>query len=410
MSLRCVNIDAGLRIQTNGSFSPCCVARHVEYKDENGKTLTAKENTFEEAFMSPTLAKLREDFANGIKNPLCGDCWQEEELGRASKRIRDNEKTLQDNVILNTPHLFEVNLGNICNLACRMCSIGASINWRDEYNLVNEPGQRRTKKEISMMAKQHNNSFTDKSRIWDEIKSNMKYVKHIDMYGGEPMMIKKQWEILQYSVDQGYAKNQSAHFNTNGTIFKKEYVEILKNFKNVAISFSIDGIGNHFEYIRYPAKWPETENIMETWLENTKDFPNFELEVCFSYQITNVLGYVKCATWAKDRGMRIYSNGVYAPGYYNCTNIKEELKDKVIEAMRAEPVRYPEIKEELEYIVKHIRQAPSKRIDWQKFLEYNRNLDKFRNQSFEEMFPIETELFEYNKNFKPVYNKNKELI
>lgn len=92
MSLKCVNIDAGLRIQTDGSFSPCCVARHVAYKDENGNTLTAKDNSFEEAFMSPTLAKLRNDFEKGIRNPLCGDCWQEEDLGRASKRIRDNEK------------------------------------------------------------------------------------------------------------------------------------------------------------------------------------------------------------------------------------------------------------------------------------------------------------------------------
>ena len=33
MSLKCVHIDAGLRIQNNGNYSPCCVARTVVYKD-----------------------------------------------------------------------------------------------------------------------------------------------------------------------------------------------------------------------------------------------------------------------------------------------------------------------------------------------------------------------------------------
>ena len=396
MSLKCVNIDAGLRIQTDGSFSPCCVARHFAYKDENGNTLTAKDNSFEEAFMSPTLAKLRNDFEKGIRNPLCGDCWQEEDLGRASKRIRDNEKTRLDNIVPNTPHLLEVNLGNICNLACRMCGIGATINWKKEYNLVQEPEFRKTKKELNILGKQFNNSFTDESRIWDEIKSNMKYARHIDMYGGEPMMIKKQWDILRYCVEQGYAKDQMVSYNTNGTLHKPEYIDILKHFKRVTISFSIDGIEDHFEYIRYPAKWPETEKIMETWLDNTKHLPNFEIDMCFSYQITNVLGYVKCAEWAKDRGIRIYTNGVYAPGYYNCTNIRESLKDDVIKEMRATPTRYPEIKEELEYIVKHIKQSTANPVDWAKFLKYNRALDISRDQNFTKTFPLEAKLFKYN--------------
>ena len=393
MSLRCVHIDAGLRIQNNGSYSPCCVAREVAYKDENGEYMNVKTHTFDDAFASPTLKEIRDAFKNNIKHPGCSDCWQEEALGRKSKRLRDNNKTKLDKVTYNKPHSLELNLGNICNLACRMCYLGASMNWKKEVNLVRDPDEQWDQQKVNSIAKEHNNSFTDDSIIWEQLHKNMKYVKWIDTYGGEPMMMKKQWDALRYSVEQGYAKEQYIHFNTNGTIFKPEYVDILKHFKKVDISFSIDGTEKYFEYIRYPAKWSDAENTMDTWLENTKKFTNFEFDLCFTFQILNVLDYGKTAAWAKDRGIRIYRNAVYAPKYYNATNIAEELKPAVIEKIRSIPVKYPEIREEWEEIINHINFKEGEPDAWRRFKTYNKNLDKSRNQSFEELFPEENKLY-----------------
>lgn len=394
MSLRCVHIDAGLRIQNNGRYSPCCVAREVAYKDDNGEYMNVKTHTIDEAFASPTLQEIRDAFKNNIKHPGCADCWQEEALGRKSKRLRDNAKTKLDKVTYNKPHSLELNLGNICNLACRMCTIGASMNWKKEYNLTKDEGEKWSREKIQFVAKAHNNSFTDDSMIWDQLHSNLKYVRWIDTYGGEPMMMKKQWDALQYCVDQGYAKNQCIHFNTNGTIFKPEYVEILKHFEHVGISFSIDGTGDYFEYIRYPAKWPEAENIMDTWLENTKNLPNFHFDICFTFQILNVLNYGKMAEWAKDRNIEIYRNAVYAPKYYNATNIAEHLKPGIINEIRNTPVKYPEIRDEWEEIIKHINFKECDPDGWRRFLNVNKNLDESRKQSFVKMFPKETKLFQ----------------
>jgi len=76
MSLKCVHIDAGLRIQNNGNYSPCCVARTVVYKDHNGDPMNVKTHTIDEAFASPTLKEIRKAFENNIKHPGCSDCWQ----------------------------------------------------------------------------------------------------------------------------------------------------------------------------------------------------------------------------------------------------------------------------------------------------------------------------------------------
>ena len=56
------------------------------------------------------------------------------------------------------------------------------------------------------------------------------------------MIIQEQWDLIKKSVDMGYAKHQRVHYNTNGTVFRTEYLKWLKEFVWVDIQFSIDGI------------------------------------------------------------------------------------------------------------------------------------------------------------------------
>ena len=72
--------------------------------------------------------------------------------------------------------------------------------------------------------------------FWNELEKSLPYVQQIDMYGGEPMLVKKQWETLKIN-EPWLCKNQELSFNTNGTIFREEYIDILKQFKRVVISF-----------------------------------------------------------------------------------------------------------------------------------------------------------------------------
>ena len=41
------------------------------------------------------------------------------------------------------------------------------------------------------------------------------------MYGGEPMLVKKQWETLKKSIQLGLVKEQELHFNTNELFLEK---------------------------------------------------------------------------------------------------------------------------------------------------------------------------------------------
>ena len=63
---------------------------------------------------------------------------------------------------------------------------------------------------------------------------------------------------LKVCVEKGYAKNIDIHYNTNGTqLPPQEIFDLWSYFKHVEVAFSIDDVGQAFEYQRHPAKWRE---------------------------------------------------------------------------------------------------------------------------------------------------------
>ena len=69
-------------------------------------------------------------------------------------------------------------------------------------------------------------------------------------------MIKYHFKILMHCVEKGYAKNIDIHYNTNGTqLPPQEIFDLWSYFKRVEVAFSIDDVGEPFEYQRHPAKW-----------------------------------------------------------------------------------------------------------------------------------------------------------
>ena len=85
------------------------------------------------------MQNLRRQFRAGEKPVTCNRCWQEEDAGRASKRIysKIRLKELADQVDYanDTPDqlwFVDLKLGNICNLKCRICGSWSSSKWAQE--------------------------------------------------------------------------------------------------------------------------------------------------------------------------------------------------------------------------------------------------------------------------------------
>ena len=80
---------------------------------------------------------------------------------------------------------------------------------------------------------------------------------HMDIPGGEPFLseVDKQLELLNRYVDSGQSIHMTLHYTTNTQVYPdSKWWSLWENFKEIDIQLSIDGVGNRYEYIRYPAK------------------------------------------------------------------------------------------------------------------------------------------------------------
>ena len=423
MSLRCSNVENGLRVGTDGKFYACCLAYSYPYENEKGEILKADSTKFKDALNCHSKKQLKSALDRGEKHPACKVCWEAEDAGFESKRIRDTYR--YDHSKLNfkfeDDELFflELNLGNTCNLACRMCGIHASSSWRNDFQLFNK---NLTSSEVNDRVKEFNKVFTDYSKLWDELEHTIKEVRVLDLYGGEPMLMKKQWELLEKCVEAGYSKYQFVHFNTNGTIFNEKYVEILKHFMSVRISFSADGTGEVFDYIRHLGNWNDFENTINKWMVHTKRFSNFSYELTYTTQTLNVLHTHKMAEWILDFNKKAHVNGthimhlyvafVYGPEYYYIGNIPDKLKPYIINKIKleAEELKKHSEYKSYKYVVDEVLKVaqtlevspPCVEEYWEKFWDKNQKLDSFRNQNFSKTLP---DLYQLLSRYK-----NKQLI
>tara|TARA_B100001109_G_C18824715_1_gene456353 strand:- start:33 stop:1238 length:1206 start_codon:yes stop_codon:yes gene_type:complete len=390
MSIDCINLHEAIRVKTDGTCTSCCL-QSIPYKDEEHKNLNVRTHTLQEIINGETANKIRKDVANGIQNIYCKPCWDIENSGGVSKRIDDNTNRKDENFVgrewqpgeVKLTHL-DMNMGTTCNIKCMTCGPESSAQWNKEFWAINESYHGiQDKKEYNKFIKVYNSSFDDDSLIWEELTKNKNTIESIDMYGGEPMLMKKQWLFLEELIKDGLASNIALHYNTNGTIWDSEKYDILKHFKKVSIDFSIDGILDRFEYMRFPANWREVLHNMNT----IKQIEKFEVKICHTVSILNVW-YMKefldyFIKWD------YYLNIVHGPDHYNVKNLPTDIKELITEKYK----EFPKVDKIIDYMNENKSEYPR---HWYKeeyiefFPELKRNIegsDNFRGNDYSKTFP-----------------------
>lgn len=378
--LFCVHAEHGLRIENNGACRACC----MQYRTW-GDEYNVKDLSFEEIKKSPDRLAVLESFKKGEKHPNCNRCWEEEAAGYQSKRQRDNEKFLNESIYGQEyvfPAIIDVSMGNACNIKCRTCGAFNSSFWAKEFkDLGHFEG---TDNEYKEWLKQFNDAFDDNSEFWQSFKENLGNVKHIDFYGGEPFLVKKQWEMLEYAIEKDYAKDIVIHYNTNGTIWDQNKASLLKEFRNVYIDFSIDGIGDHLHYIRYPAEWNVVYQNLLNALEFSKIHTSIKINVCVTISVLNVYYISEIDAFFKKITDSVYLNLVHDPSYFNIKNLPQSIKEKINEKLES----YSRQDYYTDKVLKFMNnQITSDNKKFNEFCEMTIKTDKYRNQSFKSTFP-----------------------
>jgi len=362
-----------LEVDVNGGASPCCL-----YKGSI-PNVKVYETKLKDIQNSDYMQNLRQQFKDGKRPKGCESCWQEETAGKTSKRMNslykmksslkkwtpDSEPTLK---------FIDFKLGNVCNLKCRICGSWSSSKWaQEELDYGENPVARKNLKEGGWPKRN--------PKFFEDLKEDLEHVEYFEFTGGEPFMIKDHFKILMHCVERGYAKNQDIHYNTNGTqLPPPEIFDLWSNFKKVEIAFSIDDVGEQFQYQRYPANWRQVGSNLVKFKE--RKTPNMQFQICTTVSIFNIFSLAKINFWVKQYQPDFYYvNTLFDPDYFNIQTLPKNVKNIV-------NTRYSmltDFKPTLRFMNSVDRDSPQTR---KQRSDRVLQTDAYRHENFGEMFPL----------------------
>jgi sulfatase maturation enzyme AslB (radical SAM superfamily) len=100
----------------------------------------------------------------------------------------------------------------------------------------------------------------------DNINPQISNLVTIYMTGGEPTLIKKNYDIMQRLIDTGQNSKVTLIINTNMTNTNYKFYDLIKRFNKVIIQMSIDAIGDLATYIRYPTEFKTVDKTINDLL------------------------------------------------------------------------------------------------------------------------------------------------
>lgn len=394
----CVLPWVSLETSPVGTVRPCCLADN-EIVDNAGEKFNLATASFSGIQNSDSMRELRQEFIDGKQPKTCRKCWREERSGRTSKRMHtlDRLKHMlpdQDWTADAKPLMFlDLKLGNICNLKCRICGSWSSSTFATEELANLGPDEdRKTSYHYQMLRQgawpRENTTF------WNEIDQVVDQIQYIEFTGGEPFMILEHFDMLQGIVDRGIADRVEIHYNTNGTQWPKDAEAIWQHFKTVEIAFSIDDVGERFEYQRSNAVWAEVCDNIKRFKELKSRHSNIQLQVCSTVNVFNVYYLEDVADWITNQEFDyVYWNMMHESYYFSISTLPETAKqaitDRLMNAMVDDATR-----KEFDQIIDFMNNGAS--LDGFNLRREIANLDRRRQQNLAVVEPEFAQLIDYN--------------
>jgi len=381
-----------------GTVRPCCLADD-ELVDDEGNKFSLLTADFADIQNSASMRGLREQFLAGEQPQTCRKCWNEERSGRTSKRMHTLDRMKHMGITSDwtadaKPLMFlDLKLGNICNLKCRICGSWSSSQFATEE--INQLPREKQKQSFPYQMLKAGAWPRENKSFWNEIDQCLNDIRYIEFTGGEPFMIDQHFDMLQGIVDRGIAHQVEIHYNTNGTQWPDRGPDIWKHFKTVEVAFSIDDLGERFEYQRTNADWAVVLDTITSFQYLRDQLPNLRLQCCSTVNVFNVRYIDQLAHWiALQQFDFVYWNMMHDAWYFSIANLPIKAKTAIADHLRQAkiPVEY---QNEFDRIIDFMMNGAN--TDGVQMLKEMKNLDRRRAQNLAHVAPELAELIDYDQ-------------
>jgi organic radical activating enzyme len=402
-------------------YKPCCWS-------QSDTSSSPQDTTPMEYFKGEELSQIRKEMLAGEKTEFlaqyCRRCWKWEDTIQDSPRLshQPTKNCLSafdlDGKYLETEKRFlniGINVyGNYCNLECYMCNsfLSSSRNaalkklpeeWQhyrgtDSYDIVSEEttftrdlvgtdtdntSPRKVTLFDSDIKKTNQNHF---NQIIDELVQYSKNIQLISIIGGEPVLMKSHFILLDKLIECGEAKNIDLQYVSNMTLINVNELndKYFKNFKSIQLQWSMEGLEKRNEWLRYPTNWKETVNNVKQFQKIVK---NGTIFATMTPSILSVYTLKETCYWLYlnrliDKNFTI-SNILDKPYMLHPRHLPNEIKEEIL----------PKLSKITQKYYKLIVMERSEE-EFQRALRYFDDLDQSRGTDWKSTFP---ELAHYSK-------------
>ena len=416
-------------VRNNGDIRVCCQANQSASqglaKKADGTNFNAATDSMIEARNAPLMKEIRKDMLAGKWNPSCIRCKTEESTGLRSGRqhanlawsnikIDDVRNATSEDGTIDTDTLpvisYDLRFGNLCNLACRMCGPTDSHMWYEEWTKYNK---QESFTDTHGVVKLHRNAsnrlvttdydWHNSLKFWQQIESQLGNIQHVYMAGGEPLLIERHYEFLNLCINRDMAKNIILEYNTNGTNFSTKVLNIWKNFKEVRLGISVDGIKEVVEYQRWPVKWEQLHANLQKINQLAHIHSNIKYWLTVTVTAYNAKHIADMTEWiVLDSGLDKMTNSImsmhmaHRPLNTNVKllpkHVKQEISDRYATSINT--LKIAMVNDALIHkahtlydgITTYMNSADMS-VHMPKFISYTKFLDAERNQNILDIMP-----------------------
>ncbi len=255
--------------------------------------------------------KIRQAMLKGVRTKNCVGCHEYEDKGIRDQRwnysfdwiARLRLKSIDDLKKIKKPVYYEIRPSSKCNAMCRMCSSNYSHLIEKENATIKD------KEFLSLI--QNTKAFKINS-TFDRV--DVDSIERIYVAGGDPSVMSSVYRFMEKCIKQNKT-DFTFNMQTNAVNIKPKFYHLCKQFKNMCISTSVDGVGKINEYIRWnTVDEKQKENIHKFYTQGNK------------VHIISVISIYNVATLGET--MEMFDREFpYAPIQLQWAGFKEDLLD-----------------------------------------------------------------------------------
>jgi MoaA/NifB/PqqE/SkfB family radical SAM enzyme len=424
----CFNPFIELSTTPSGQIKPCCHFLGSLEHEKGSPVSIYRGDTFESIWNSDAMISVRRGLHQGDVPTGCRRCVRDGEVSMRKRSIKDYKDDreilkLVKETIENDYHanhsliMLELKPSNLCNLKCMICNAYDSSQIAKEikeiskkYSGVEIQSGRVVdivtgnlgiiERDIALNDIDINNvEWADNDQIWKDFEKLAPHLHILSFAGGEPTLMPSVLKVLNYCVENDFAKNIKVFISSNFTNLNKNFFDLMPKFKNFEIIASIDGFGLVQEYVRFPSDWNQISKNYITAKEYMK-FSNVRITINITVHLLNVLNLVDLLDWIEERALEYpyyrawpYNiNVLISPDNQTVNLLPDNSKSTAIDRLERYIgssrilKEFPGLDSKIKFLINELRK-PGNIGKLESFKKRLYILDRHRNISFKDFIP-----------------------